>query len=999
MAVRDLDGNPHMRFEAGEAAPVATSRRGALFRKAKATVLAFVVGVSAMTEARDAKVWIGGASGDWNDSANWDVISTTASTVDFIFTNEVTFADGDTGAYDSGYIYLTNSTATLHFRGGGLHKARQMHIANGGSLHIWDAGCFTLDPSNGELHCDATSSIFCHAENAFPPQMYNFELNGTLNLGGYDQAITRLGKWTGNFGLVVKSPRPAMLKFMAPLDIDVNIKGSFTDYAGLFWNPASSGKTVKLYYASDTMGEMVVSNGVMDLNNSAYSAHFTKLAKLDIGDSGTLRIHSSQSLGDFFVEHLVVHDGGSVLFGDAGNTSTVSLPRVSVVATDGTTTELAPGTYGAADGDGVTGLSWLSGSGAFFKVQRGMSYWKLAQSGTWGTAANWSDGVPSAATGAGIVESGGDYSVTVDAPAVATNLAVRNFGDGTATLNVASSLVSTKGVWQIGFGGKVAVPEGGRIEYRGFDDETTSKFANANDIIGIVGDAILEVRGEVVVTNMCGALVVGGEDQSTTSKIVIAGNGEMLYHFASDADSYFKLYPGGCIEAKDNGVFRMAKTTEWYAWTQKGGSLDFSGHSTFDLNGMWDVCLGQGRAVFSDDAKMVGNGSVGNGNARLYFAADAGTPTEVYFNDRAVYSAGSNAAITELRPKNGGRIAMHFDSDATHTLGYLVLGRTSYKGYADIYISDGVVNVDSTTGFNQGWSSRYCNADSFTTGCVHQTGGAFVVNGGDGTKYSDFRAGFILGDGLTSTTVREPTALGVYELSGGVVTNASGTSPFVLGIGRGRGEFVQTGGSFVSKATHANAPAIFGFSNGYGYYTLSNGTANVSSKIWVGGISPTTCSHTNATYVGTEAVGRITVAAADLSKPCRFAAADAVVLGGLGEGALEMGPGGTFAGTDLVLSNNTASVLKFRVTNDGAGTVDLSGKLTITDGASLVVDATEFTNTRANRLTLARFASKEGDFAPGKVTLLSNSATPLTLSMKPTGIQLAWFSGTIITVH
>ena len=63
-----------------------------------------------------------------------------------------------------------------------------------------------------------------------------------------------------------------------------------------------------------------------------------------------------------------------------------------------------------------------------------------------------------------------------------------------------------------------------------------------------------------------------------------------------------------------------------------------------------------------------------------------------------------------------------------------------------------------------------------------------------------------------STTIREPTTLGVYELSGGVVTNASTRSPFVLGIGRGRGEFIQTGGEFVSNAKEARAYAIFGFS-------------------------------------------------------------------------------------------------------------------------------------------------------------------------------------------
>lgn len=227
----------------------------------------------------------------------------------------------------------------------------------------------------------------------------------------------------------------------------------------------------------------------------------------------------------------------------------------------------------------------------------------------------------------------------------------------------------------------------------------------------------------------------------------------------------------------------------------------------------------------------------------------------------------------------------------------------------------------------------------------------------------------------------------------------------MLGVGRGHGEIIQTGGEFISLATHANAPAVFGFSNGYGYYTLSNGTAKISSKIWVGGIDHETFGHygndvQNPSYAGTEAVGKMTIAAADLSKPCSFTAMDTVVLGGLGEGALEIGPGGSFSGTDLVLSNNTASVLRYTISDSGAGRVDLSGKLTITDGASLVVDASSLSvGTAVERLRILSCADVEGSFAPGKITFTAPDPSKYKLSINSSGICLSRIKGTAIVIR
>ena len=935
----------------------------------------------------DQRVWIGGETGDWNSAANWEVIGSSGRD-DRIFTNEVTFADGNAGG-DYVFISLTNSTSALHFRSGGAHKARYIYVQNGGALHLWDKGCLMIENANGQILCERNSSIICHGENALPPHFYKFQMWGTLDMGGYSQAITNVSQFTvGVSELVVTSLSPALLTIGGRVGSST-FSGRFMGAAGICWNPDGSSSTLTLKQESLTMGELIVSNGVVSLSTDKPQGDFSHLSRAVVGSSATLNMPAAVGISNFRTDHLVLHDGANLAL---GANATCVLERVTFVYAGGTETDLQNGVYGASSG-------YLSGSG-FLQVNSSLSFWKDASDGDWGLAANWTKGVPSATTGAGIRALGGDYAVTVSEPSVVTNMSIRHLGGGTAELNVKSRLQSTKGVWDVGYGGKIKVSAGAEVEYRGFDANTPDKFSKSVEAVKISGGGQMDILGKVCITNMCGTLVLGDDDASVTSKISVAGNGE-LFLGSHKVDkvlySSFTIYKGGRIEVSGYGTLRHDNHSEHYSWSQRGGSMDFSDHATLNAGGSTDYCIGSGRTVFRDDAQFAGKGS-----GRQYIVGWSVAPAEIFFRDRAVYAPGSSSQ-TFLRPESGGHIDMHFDSKANHSLGYLVLTRAGYNGTADIYISDGVVKADSSYGFNQGWASTYWNSVA-TTGCVHQTGGAFVVNGSTGAAESALKYGFILGDSLTSDTVRTPTTLGRFELSGGVVTNESSKSTFVLGIGRGRGEFIQTGGEFVSKATDAKAPAIFGFSNGYGYYVLSNGTATISSKIWVGGVDPATCGHDPQNngvrrYSGTSSEGGITVVAADRTKPCSFTVSDTVVLGGLGEGSLEVGPGGTFTGTDLVLSNNTASVLRLVADDSGFGAVNLSGRLTVTDGASLVVDATGFTGANVQRCNLLSCASMSGSFAPGKVTVLTDKPAEVRVSVAASGIVLRKVAGTLILLR
>ena len=85
-----------------------------------------------------------------------------------------------------------------------------------------------------------------------------------------------------------------------------------------------------------------------------------------------------------------------------------------------------------------------------------------------------------------------------------------------------------------------------------------------------------------------------------------------------------------------------------------------------------------------------------------------------------------------------------------------------------------------------------------------------------------------------------------------------------------------------------------------------------------------------------------------------------VVVGADGRGKLEMiGTSGSFSCGGLVLSNNTESVLSFRLAEAGVAPVVVNGKMTIVSGSKLRVDLSEF---RGRRADLVRFATCDGSF-------------------------------------
>ena len=243
-----------------------------------------------------------------------------------------------------------------------------------------------------------------------------------------------------------------------------------------------------------------------------------------------------------------------------------------------------------------------------------------------------------------------------------------------------------------------------------------------------------------------------------------------------------------------------------------------------------------------------------------------------------------------------------------------------------------------------------------------------------------------------------PEAYGRFELSGGAVTNTDSRGLIVLGAGRGRGEFIQTGGDWYADITRDRAFAIIGAQSGVGLYALSNGTARIRNRMWVGGATTNDLQRTFKEDRSslTDAQGQLTVAAADRTKPCALAVEGPMVFGALGTGVLDMGPGGTLTGTDLTLSNRTASVFRSRVTEAGAGLVSLSGRFTVTPGAELDIDATALPRTAKGRFPLVRYASREGAFDQARVTIRYDGACQTELRYTAAGMDFVVMRGTAL---
>ncbi|MBQ0033642.1 MAG: hypothetical protein KBT68_12720, partial [bacterium] len=200
----------------------------------------------------------------------------------------------------------------------------------------------------------------------------------------------------------------------------------------------------------------------------------------------------------------------------------------------------------------------------------------------------------------------------------------------------------------------------------------------------------------------------------------------------------------------------------------------------------------------------------------------------------------------------------------------------------------------------------------------------------------------------------------------------------MVGLGRGEGEINVIGGSFETKVNTSlpPKPMVVGFASGLGHVNVSNGTFDLGVRpAYVGGGTLAELGLEGAMPPNThyedmhDATGTVTVAAADLSKPCRFTTTSDIYVGKDGVGTIELGAGGLVKATGTIaLCNGAHSTLKFVCGPNGAGKVECD-KLIVSQGAKLIVDVSAC-EVGGKGLNLVTFNSKEGEFAVADMELV-----------------------------
>jgi hypothetical protein len=322
------------------------------------------------------------------------------------------------------------------------------------------------------------------------------------------------------------------------------------------------------------------------------------------------------------------------------------------------------------------------------------------------------------------------------------------------------------------------------------------------------------------------------------------------------------------------------------------------------------------------------------------------------------------------------RVSLRFASTGTSNIGVIYVGQGNILqcGTAEMLVESGVVNVILGYGcWIGGNGTLYSTVDSrFTgTGIVRVSGGKFAVAGSTDANYM---RGILVGDGAVYAGTETRQGTGILEISGdGEVELSKGL--ISVGTGQNTGRVLMTGGTFTHKGDYfSKRPTLIGWAGGVGDFIVSNGVFSTKQDVYVGGVETNILAWGGADAKGQfygsrhNARGTITVAAADASKPCSFTTTGSMVVGMDGSGSLVLGEAGSLNVGDLVLSNQTASAVSFRLGATSTASITASGSLTVAKGAKLHVDASAFTGKAVH---LIRANGLNGAFADEDIELVT----------------------------
>ena len=567
--------------------------------------------------------------------------------------------------------------------------------------------------------------------------------------------------------------------------------------------------------------------------------------------------------------------------------------------------------------------------------------WKTAANGVWSDPANWTNGVPNA-NNAALGLGSGSYTVTVDAVANAyLGLTVTNAASNTTTLDInATGFRNSAGKVTIGRRAIVNVNSGGEWRYEG---------TNALDLPFVTikdGGEVLISGGSMVLTNR----QVGGSGVATSSLNIGDGTTGRL-----------AISSGLLMITTNDGTKMTVGANGGY------GTLDISG-GTVDvrqLGGVWnasDISIA-GNTGSRGEVNITGGALTAAVNVVLYiafgtsssgrlYAAGSGN---VYVGSRNYFGTGSGAQ---------GYLTVDGNANVAFNDGSFVGGLNGGTGTVNVLsgkLRTSNVQCGNSAGaggpatgtFNLfgGWADLAGQATRFGYG--DQTGigigTANLTNGLLTTSYGGAAPTMAVGNSL-----RSGTGVGVMNISGSTVwTN---TPPLIVGFrsdytGSASGTVNQTGGRVVCLAYSYGDAMGFGGRGGWGQYLMSGGSFVSKQAIHVGGSG--LLASTNTSW------GLLKVTGGS------FVVSNTLYVGAAGTGTVTVGSAGVLRCSDLVLSNNTSSTLRFEVATDGTvGQLVVTNMLTIASGSKLEVYVPKsFIDMPTLTLTLATCRTNVGSFA------------------------------------
>ena len=911
-----------------------------------------------------------------------------------------------------GRIYLEPSVSSFHFYEGFTTTVFTASSSYGDAGSNW--AYFYKPIKNGNYFQIAFRKFGCKAANILDPdaelRWSGYRSNGVMDLLGFDQTVNCLGgtyeyrsstaiTYPDNNGRVLTSTAPATLTMRATMSCEtpVIVKGAVT----LKYAPTNSNYVQTFSYRTNTTtGAILVMDGTVKI---AHMAKFTKVPMIYVGPTATLEIDADNGIANPFpdLRTLEVAAGGKV-----------KLP-VGVALT---AARVVYGTERMPDGVPCTSATgWIEGDGTVTPSAASLpsspTEW-LSLSGDWNAAANWSAGVPSLTLPSSIYGLyGQDVTVSVSSDAAqSTNLMVRAEA-GTAKLNVNALLPFTNAWISLGKGAVVEVGNGGHFEYTGTPSTGTDK----QNRMAVSNDASIVIRngGRMSFTDVPGFATFGDGNEDSSVSLTIDDGGE--FSFLQGLNSACLFFNRGStldIRGRFELERRFGNNSSRY-FNLNGGSLAVSGNGLFDVKKGRDGTTGGnvafigGNVSFSDNAQLR-HVSDGNWNSYLYFGSiDWTHPLNVTFADNACVSGFvghvcvyGNSVLDMSSVKNHGflsRSASCYDLTVGARNGdskFYYGGEYFYISLYGLYVG----NTSSTTD-NRGGSGEMVMMDGAV---ITNAASAAISRSSAGVTRLKKFYGTVIGVWLNASNTIQPTQRplkGVLRMRGPATRLVTTAGHFVAGAGCAEGLYVQEDGTnyVVASSYSANNDGVsihttnnvmaVGMLGGRGECIVSNGYFKSNIRTFVGGC------HTNEYFDGAHfdygtskctanyrnAEGFLRIAGG------RFECTRSMYVGSDGEGTVEIGPSGLMSvAHTLVLSNQTASTLKFKFGPDGVGSASV-GKLVITPGARLEVDASAYEGLRSH-FSILDAGSVEGAFGEQDIDVCGDVAgRPAMLVTLPEG--------------